>query len=55
MEQEHKVSSPWVVLPIKNNKQSKELTIVHLSDRDLTSLEKFDEFPNLEEVWLNNN
>jgi len=26
-----------------------------LSDRDLNSLEKFEQFPNLEVIWLNNN
>jgi len=31
------------------------LTEVHLSGRGLTGLEHFDQFPNLEEVWLSNN
>jgi hypothetical protein len=31
------------------------LAEVHLSDRGLNALEKFDQFPNLEEIWLNNN
>ena len=55
LEEELKVGTPWTILPIKNKKYAKDLTEVHLSDRDLTSLEKFDEFPNLEEIWLNNN
>lgn len=55
IEEEFKVGTPWSILPIKNKKYAKDLTEVHLSDRNLTSLEKFDEFPNLEEIWLNNN
>lgn len=50
-----KVGNPWSILPIKNKKYAKDLVEVHLSDRGLTSLEKFDEFPNLEVIWLNNN
>jgi Leucine-rich repeat (LRR) protein len=55
MEEENKIGSPWSVLPIKNNKYAKDLLDVHLSDRGLTSLEKFEQFPNLEVIWLNNN
>jgi len=55
VEEENKVGSPWSVLPIKNNKYAKDLLDVHLSDRGLTSLEKFEQFPNLEVIWLNNN
>ena len=50
-----KVGNPWSILPIKNNKYAKDLVEVHLSDRGLNALEKFNEFPNLEVVWLNNN
>ena len=50
-----KVGNPWSILPIKNKKYAKDLVEVHLSDRGLTSLEKFEEFPNLEVIWLNNN
>ena len=49
------MGTPWSILPIKNKKYAKDLSEVHLSDRGLTSLEKFEEFPNLEEIWLNNN
>ena len=42
-------------MPIKNKKYAKDMTEVHLSDRGLTSLEMFTDFPNLEEIWLNNN
>lgn len=50
-----KVGNPWSILPIKNKKYAKDLVEVHLSDRSLTSLEKFQEFPNLEVIWLNTN
>ena len=55
LEEEFKVGTPWSILPIKNKKYAKDLTEVHLSDKGLTSLEKFEDFPNLEEIWLNNN
>ena len=55
LEEEFRVGTPWSILPIKNKKYAKDLTEVHLSDKGLTSLEKFEEFPNLEEIWLNNN
>ena len=50
-----KVGNPWSILPIKNNKYAKDLVEVHLSDRSLNALEKFEMFPNLEVIWLNNN
>ena len=49
------IGNPWSVLPIKNNKYAKDLVEVHLSDRGLNQLECFDDFPNLEVIWLNNN
>jgi len=49
------IGNPWSVLPIKNNKYAKDLVEVHLSDRGLTKLESFENFPNLEVIWLNNN
>lgn len=53
--EENKIGNPWSILPIKNKKYAKDLVEVHLSDRQLTSLEKFQEFPNLEVIWLNGN
>lgn len=53
--EEAKSGSPWSVLPIKNNKYAKDLIEVHLSDRGLTDLDRFEDFPNLEVIWLNNN
>ena len=52
---EDKVGNPWHILPIKNSKYARDLTEVHLSDRMLTHLDKFENFPNLEVIWLNNN
>ena len=49
------VLSSLTSLPIKNNKYAKDLVEVHLSDRSLNQLECFDDFPNLEVIWLNNN
>lgn len=48
-------TTPYSILPIKNRKYARDLTEVHLSDRRLTKLEKFEDFPNLEVIWLNNN
>ena len=55
VEIEEKVGNPWSILPIKNSKYARDLIEVHLSDRHLTRLEKFEDFPNLEVIWLNNN
>jgi Leucine-rich repeat (LRR) protein len=55
VEVEEKVGNPWSILPIKNSKYARDLVEVHLSDRQLTRLEHFEEFPNLEVIWLNNN
>ena len=55
VEEPLKIGNPWTILPIKNAKYARDLTEVHLSDRDLDMLEKFEDFPNLEVIWLNNN
>ena len=55
VEEPIKIGNPWSILPIKNAKYARDLVEVHLSDRDLDLLEKFEDFPNLEVVWLNNN
>lgn len=55
VEEPIRFGNPWTVLPIKNAKQARDLVEVHLSDRDIDQLEKFEDFPNLETVWLNNN
>lgn len=55
METEIKVGNPWSILPIKNNKYARDLTEVELTDKGLNALEHFEDFPNLEEIWLSNN
>ena len=55
IDEEARVGNPWSILPIKNKKYAKDLTEVCLTDRNLTSLERFEDFPNLEVIWLNNN
>ena len=55
VEEPIKIGNPWSILPIKNAKYARDLTEVHLSERDLEMLEKFEDFPNLEVIWLNNN
>lgn len=55
VEEPAKVGDPWTILPIKNAKYARDLVEVHLADRELDYLEHFEDFPNLEAVWLNNN
>jgi hypothetical protein len=55
VEEPVKIGEPWSVLPIRNAKYARDLVEVQLSDRDLDLLDKFEDFPNLEVVWLNNN
>lgn len=50
-----KIGNPWSILPIKNAKYARDLVEVHMCDRDLELLEKFEDFPNLEVIWLSNN
>ncbi len=49
------VGDPFEVLPVKNSKNAKNCTEIHLADRGLQELINFDKFPNLECLWLNNN
>ena len=48
-------ANPWEVIPIKNHKEARNATEVHLGQRKANILVNFREFPNLEIVWLNNN
>ena len=50
-----KVGDPWSILPVKNAKYARDLTEVHLSDRGLDIVQHFEDFPNLEVIWVNNN
>ena len=55
VEEPLKVGDPWSILPVKNAKYARDLVEVHLSDRGLDALAHFEDFPNLEVIWLNNN
>ena len=55
VEEPLKIGDPWSILPVKNAKYARDLTEVHLSDRELDAVEHFEDFPNLEVIWLNNN
>eukprot|EP00825_Cyclidium_porcatum_P038495 TRINITY_DN4488_c0_g1_i3.p1 TRINITY_DN4488_c0_g1~~TRINITY_DN4488_c0_g1_i3.p1 ORF type:complete len:413 (+),score=95.67 TRINITY_DN4488_c0_g1_i3:169-1407(+) len=46
---------PWEAIPIKNNKCARETTEIHLANRNIQKLQKFEDFPNLEVLWLNDN
>jgi len=43
------------VIPIKNAKRAFECEEVHLASRGIEKLIKFDKFPNLEVLWINDN
>ena len=55
VEEPLKVGDPWSVLPVKNAKYARDLIEVHLSDRELDIVQHFEDFPNLEVIWVNNN
>lgn len=40
-------ANPWDAIPVKNFKQAKETTEIHLGERKATILVKFENFPNL--------
>ena len=47
--------NPWSVLPIKTRLFAKECTEIVLSNRKITKLINFEQFENLEALWLNHN
>ena len=49
------VSNPRSVLPVKNRKYIRNTTEIHLAKRNIDRIENFDEFVNLEVLWLNGN
>lgn len=49
------LGNPWEVIPIKNKKYARDTTEVHLANRGVQQLVEFENFPNLEVLWLNNN
>jgi hypothetical protein len=46
---------PFTVIPIKNAKRAFECEEVHLGSRNIERLVRFDKFPNLEILWINDN
>ena len=49
------LGNPWEIIPIKNKKYAKECTEIHLAGRNIDNLTNFEDFPNLEVPWINNN
>lgn len=47
--------NPWTVVKIKTRLYAKDTTEIELSNRKITNLINFDDFENLEALWLNNN
>ena len=47
--------NPWTVVPIKTRLYAKDTTEIELSNRKITHLCFFEQFENLEALWLNNN
>ncbi len=54
-EEEKLIGDPWTILPIKTRKYARECTEVVLSNRSLNGVKNFENFENLEALWLNNN
>lgn len=47
--------NPWTVVKIKTRLYAKDTIEIELSNRKITNLINFDDFENLEALWLNNN
>lgn len=54
-ESEEVEGNPWAVVPIKTRLYAKDTIEIELSNRKVTKLVCFDQFENLEALWLNNN
>jgi hypothetical protein len=50
-----KIGSPWLCIPIKNDKQARDTTELHMANQGANGVKDFAKFPNLEMLWLNNN
>ena len=50
-----KIGDPWSILPIKNALYAKDCTEIDLSNRNLDSLQNFNDFPNIEILFHNRN
>lgn len=49
------LGDPYEVIPIKDRKNARETVEVYLGRRGIHRVIKFEEFPNLEVLWLNDN
>lgn len=49
------VGDPYEVIPVKDRKYAKDTVEIYLARRAIDKVIKFDEFPNLEVLWLNDN
>lgn len=47
--------NPWAVVPIKTRLYAKNTIEIELSNRKITQLVNFNQFENLQALWLNNN
>lgn len=52
---EANLGNPWEIIPIKNRKYAKDCVEIHLGNRNIDGLTHFEDFPNLEVLWINNN
>ncbi len=52
---ETNLGNPWEIIPIKNRKYAKDCAEIHLAGRNIDGLCQFEDFPNLEVLWINNN
>ena len=53
--EEEVVGDPWTILPVKTRKYAKECIEIVLSKRHITKLINFNDFENLEALWLTSN
>lgn len=49
------IADPWETIPIKNRKYARECIEMHLAKRGIQQLKEFENFPNLEILYLNDN
>jgi len=54
-DEEDIIGDPWAVLPVKTRKFAKDCIEIVLSKRNINKLINFDNFENLEALWLNEN
>jgi hypothetical protein len=55
LDDERTIGDPWSVIPIKSRKYAKDCIEIVLSKRNIYNLESFEQFENLEALWLTHN